>query len=200
MTAADLGGTLLRLGAIAIEKSYSTSYQHYKIPKGKVVVRGQEGDEDILICPVMACLPFFLVDSRPKDRACDVKVAARIHHFSRCRTRELSQAWRQWSTFVAIIGPISVVRHDIATRTTKPQRLPKEEGSGKRSRSDDGIGYTRLRSDNSIYIYSNGDIKVIVPVFIDDITLVSKSDAAMASAVSELSRHFKLRDLGVERG
>jgi hypothetical protein len=32
-----------------------------------------------------------------------------------------------------------------------------------------GIGYSRLRSDNSIYIYSKGDIKVIVPVFIDDI-------------------------------
>ena len=60
----------------------------------------------------------------------------------------------------------------------------------------EGIGYTRLRSDNSIYIYSKGDIKVIVPVFIDDITLVSKSNSAMASAVSELSRHFKLRDLG----
>jgi hypothetical protein len=60
----------------------------------------------------------------------------------------------------------------------------------------EGIGYSRLRSDNSIYIYSKGDIKVLVPVFIDDITLVSKSDAAMASAVSELSKHFKLRDLG----
>jgi hypothetical protein len=46
--AADLGGALLHLGGIAIEKSYSTSYQHYKIPKGKVVVRGQEGDVDFL--------------------------------------------------------------------------------------------------------------------------------------------------------
>ncbi|KAF7762539.1 hypothetical protein Agabi119p4_9132 [Agaricus bisporus var. burnettii] len=60
----------------------------------------------------------------------------------------------------------------------------------------EGIGYSRLRSDSSIYIYSKGDIKVIVPIFIDDITLVSKSDAAMTSAVSELSKHFKLRDLG----
>ncbi|KAF7785142.1 hypothetical protein Agabi119p4_1307 [Agaricus bisporus var. burnettii] len=60
----------------------------------------------------------------------------------------------------------------------------------------EGIGYSRLRSDSSIYIYSKGDIKVIVPIFIDDITLVSKSDAAMTSAVTELSKHFKLRDLG----
>jgi hypothetical protein len=59
-----------------------------------------------------------------------------------------------------------------------------------------GIGYSRLCSNNSIYIYSKGDIKVIVPVFIDDITLVSKSESAMASAVTELSKHFKLRDLG----
>jgi hypothetical protein len=60
----------------------------------------------------------------------------------------------------------------------------------------EAIGYSRLRSDNSIYIYSKGDIKVIVPVFIDGITLVSKSESAMASAVTELSKHFKLRDLG----
>jgi hypothetical protein len=60
----------------------------------------------------------------------------------------------------------------------------------------EGIGYSRLCSNNSIYIYSKGDIKVIVLVFIDDITLVSKSESAMASAVTELSKHFKLRDLG----
>ncbi|KAF7785123.1 hypothetical protein Agabi119p4_1288 [Agaricus bisporus var. burnettii] len=60
----------------------------------------------------------------------------------------------------------------------------------------EGIGYSRLRSHSSIYIYSKGDIKVIVPIFIDDITLVSKSNAAMTLAVTELSKHFKLRDLG----
>jgi hypothetical protein len=35
-----------------------------------------------------------------------------------------------------------------------------------------------------------------VPVYIDDITLVSKSDAAMDSVTQELKKHFKLRDLG----
>jgi len=60
----------------------------------------------------------------------------------------------------------------------------------------EGIGYSRLRSDNSIYIYCKGDIKVIVPVYIDDITLVSKSDTAVSAAISELSCHFKLQDLG----
>jgi hypothetical protein len=31
----------------------------------------------------------------------------------------------------------------------------------------EGIGYSRLRSDNSIYIYSKGDIKVIVHPLLD---------------------------------
>jgi hypothetical protein len=31
---------------MTIEKSYSTSYQHYDIPKGKVVVRDQGGSAD----------------------------------------------------------------------------------------------------------------------------------------------------------
>jgi hypothetical protein len=58
-----------------------------------------------------------------------------------------------------------------------------------------------LHSDHPIlsllvWKHSKGDIKVIVPVFIDDITLVSKSESAMASTVTELSKHFKLRDLG----
>ena len=60
----------------------------------------------------------------------------------------------------------------------------------------DSMGYSKLRSDSSLYIYSKAGVKVIVPVFIDDITLVSKDDAAMDSAVKELSKHFKLRDLG----
>jgi hypothetical protein len=58
------------------------------------------------------------------------------------------------------------------------------------------MGYSRLQSDSSLYIYSKGSVKVIVPVFIDDITLVSKDDAAMDLAVQELSKHFKMRDLG----
>ena len=58
------------------------------------------------------------------------------------------------------------------------------------------LGYTKLQSDSSIYLYSNGDVKVIVPVYIDDITLVSRNDSAVDSTIKELSKHFKLRDLG----
>ena len=58
------------------------------------------------------------------------------------------------------------------------------------------LGYKKLSSDSSIFVYTKGDVKVIVPVFIDDITLVSRSDPAMDKTVHELSAHFKLRDLG----
>ncbi|KAJ3551307.1 hypothetical protein NP233_g13104 [Leucocoprinus birnbaumii] len=58
------------------------------------------------------------------------------------------------------------------------------------------LGFERVQSDNSIFIYSKGDVKIIVPVFIDDITLVSKNDAAMDRTVKDLQKHFKLRDLG----
>ena len=60
----------------------------------------------------------------------------------------------------------------------------------------DSMGFKRTLSDNSIYIYSRNQVKLIVPIFIDNITLVSKDDAAMDSTVQELSKHFKLRDLG----
>ena len=58
------------------------------------------------------------------------------------------------------------------------------------------MGFKHVLSDNSIYIYSRNQVKLIVPIFIDNITLVSKDDAAMDSTVQELSKHFKLRDLG----
>jgi len=58
------------------------------------------------------------------------------------------------------------------------------------------MGFKCILSDNSIYIYSRNQVKLIVLIFIDDITLVSKDDAAIDSTVQELSKHFKLRDLG----
>ena len=37
---------------------------------------------------------------------------------------------------------------------------------------------------------------IIIPVFIDDITLATKSKEVLDKAVEELSKHFPLRDLG----
>ena len=59
----------------------------------------------------------------------------------------------------------------------------------------DSLGFKYVLSDASIYIYSKGEVKLIVPIFINDITLVSKDDTAMDSTIQKLSKHFKLWDL-----
>lgn len=58
------------------------------------------------------------------------------------------------------------------------------------------MGFTRLESDRSVYIFIRGDVRIIVPVFVDDITFASKSQEAIDSTIQELSTHFKLRNLG----
>ena len=58
------------------------------------------------------------------------------------------------------------------------------------------MGFKRLDSDRSIYIFLRGDVRIIIPIFIDDITFASSNSAAIDCAVKELSSHFKLRDLG----
>lgn len=58
------------------------------------------------------------------------------------------------------------------------------------------LGYRRLESDRSVYIYSKDGVMVIIPVFIDDITLASNSQASIDKTIKELEVHFKLRDLG----
>jgi len=38
-----------------------------------------------------------------------------------------------------------------------------------------GIGYKRIKADRSVHIYSNSDVCIFVPIYIDDITFASKS-------------------------
>lgn len=54
----------------------------------------------------------------------------------------------------------------------------------------------QMKSDSSVYILDNGIIKVILPVFVDDCTLVSKSKSAIQELKQKLLAKFKLRDLG----
>ena len=58
------------------------------------------------------------------------------------------------------------------------------------------MGFNKLKSDPSVYLYVRDDVRIIVPVFVDDITIASKSVEAADKFVEELSSHFKLRDLG----
>ena len=58
------------------------------------------------------------------------------------------------------------------------------------------LDFKRIESDCSVYIYSNQEVWIIVPIYIDDITLASKSSTAIDKYVQLLSEHFKCCDLG----
>jgi hypothetical protein len=54
------------------------------------------------------------------------------------------------------------------------------------------MGFKHLDSNHSIHIYVKDDVHIIVPIYIDDITVASKSSATLDKAVHTLSQHFKL--------
>jgi Reverse transcriptase (RNA-dependent DNA polymerase) len=58
------------------------------------------------------------------------------------------------------------------------------------------LGFKRLDSDRSIYLYARNDLRIIMPVVVDDMTLASKSQQAIDDFIKELSQHYDLRDLG----
>src|SRR6202012_1370137 len=58
------------------------------------------------------------------------------------------------------------------------------------------MGFKKVQSDNSLWIYIKDGVRIIIPVFVDDMTLVSKSKSGIDSVISQLESHFKLRRLG----
>jgi hypothetical protein len=60
------------------------------------------------------------------------------------------------------------------------------------------MGFNRICSDPALYIYQRDDVQIIMPVYVDDITLASNSQAALDKVVSDLSKYFKLKDLGAD--
>jgi hypothetical protein len=57
-------------------------------------------------------------------------------------------------------------------------------------------GFTCLKSNASLFLWRKDDIRIVMPVFTDDITIASPSTASADQVVAKLSEHFKLRDLG----
>ena len=47
------------------------------------------------------------------------------------------------------------------------------------------------------WIYGREDTRIIIPVFIDDMTIASKSKDNIRKVIQELKSHFKLRELGL---
>jgi hypothetical protein len=58
------------------------------------------------------------------------------------------------------------------------------------------LGFSCIRADGSIFIWANNDVRVICPVFVDNITFASKFKAKIAELKAAIAQHFKLRNLG----
>jgi hypothetical protein len=60
----------------------------------------------------------------------------------------------------------------------------------------ESMGFKRVVCSHSIWIFKQGDSRIIIPVFIDNMTIVAKSAADVQSVKDDLKKQFKLRDLG----
>ena len=58
------------------------------------------------------------------------------------------------------------------------------------------MGFNHIQLDHGLYIYLRDDVRFLMPVFVDDITLACKDGAKINSVIQELSQHFKLQDPG----
>ena len=58
------------------------------------------------------------------------------------------------------------------------------------------MGFTLVKSDSSVWVYRRGDTHIIAPVYVDDLTAVTKSKKEYTDLRDELKKHFKLKDLG----
>ncbi|CAG8681828.1 11691_t:CDS:1, partial [Acaulospora colombiana] len=58
------------------------------------------------------------------------------------------------------------------------------------------LGFQRLECDHSVFIYERDDVRVIVPVYVDDLVIASKSQDAIDAFKSQLRSRFKMREQG----
>ncbi|SJL14967.1 uncharacterized protein ARMOST_18444 [Armillaria ostoyae] len=58
------------------------------------------------------------------------------------------------------------------------------------------MGFDRVRCEHSVWVYKKDDARIIVPVFVDDVTIAVRSMESVRQVIEDLKKHFKLRDLG----
>lgn len=58
------------------------------------------------------------------------------------------------------------------------------------------MGFKCIQSDRSCYVYSDGNVRIIVPVYVDDGTAAAKNPADIDRVIAQLGESFKVKDLG----
>jgi Reverse transcriptase (RNA-dependent DNA polymerase)/GAG-pre-integrase domain len=58
------------------------------------------------------------------------------------------------------------------------------------------MGFQRLECDHSVFVYMRDNVRIVVPVHVDDLLLASNSKEALTQFKLDLGKRFKIRDLG----
>ena len=58
------------------------------------------------------------------------------------------------------------------------------------------MGFSLVKSDHSIWIWRKGDTRIIIPVFVDDMTIAAKRQQDIDWVKLELKKAFKIHELG----
>jgi hypothetical protein len=58
------------------------------------------------------------------------------------------------------------------------------------------MGFQCLQSDRSCYIYSDGAVRIILPIYVDDGMICAKDDADIDRVIAQLGSSFRVKDLG----
>jgi len=58
------------------------------------------------------------------------------------------------------------------------------------------LGFRRIKSDHGVFIYAKDAVKVILPLYVDDLTLACNSRPALDTLKAQFSQRFKMHDLG----
>ncbi|CAG8631360.1 2345_t:CDS:1, partial [Acaulospora colombiana] len=60
----------------------------------------------------------------------------------------------------------------------------------------DTLGFSCTDADHSVYIYQRNGTRIILPAYVDDLTICSNSTSAISQFKADLANHLEFRDLG----
>jgi hypothetical protein len=58
------------------------------------------------------------------------------------------------------------------------------------------LGFTKAKSDTSLFVYRRGDETSYLLLYVDDIVLTASSQQLLQSVISSLQQEFAMKDLG----
>ena len=62
----------------------------------------------------------------------------------------------------------------------------------------EGIGFVRLHSDHGVYVFGEGDGRLFIALYVDDLLIVWKIREALDHVKGKLKGKFDMKDLGTE--